>query len=141
MASKIQIKFHQVKHRFTNSKNVKEILENIFQEEGYTLKKLTYIFCDDAYLLNLNVNFLHHDTYTDILTFDLSEPDDGVVAEIYISIERVIENSVIYKIPLVQELHRVMIHGILHLCGYNDHSETDTAMMREKEKYYLSNFL
>lgn len=140
MESKIQFKYHEVKHRFKDSLNEKKILINIFENEGHQLKRLTYIFCSDNYLLDLNIQYLQHDTYTDILTFDLSESGSAVVAEIYISIERVAENSTRYNISSDQELRRVMIHGILHLCGYNDHSGDEKVIMREREDYYLSHF-
>ena len=138
MSSKIQFRNLEVKHSFKEAAFVKERLSQIFIKEGIQLKKLTYIFCLDKYLLNLNIQYLQHDTFTDILTFDLSENSSQTMAEIYISLERVEENSRELETSLNEELYRVMIHGILHLCGYNDHSNEEKAEMRMKENFYLA---
>ena len=140
MGSKIQFKNHEVKHRFKDSKSTKGVLSNIFVNEGLELEQLIFIFCTESYLLDLNVKYLQHDTYTDILTFDLSESTSSVIAEIYISLDRVADNAIQYDISFDQELQRVMIHGILHLCGYNDHTAVEISQMRAKESYYLSHF-
>lgn len=89
-------------------------------------------------MLKLNQQYLNHDTLTDILTFTLSNSKMPLVSEIYISIERVKENAGSLDIPFLNELHRVMIHGVLHLCGYSDHSDVEKLMMRQKEDFYLS---
>ena len=86
----------------------------------------------------MNEHYLHHHTYTDIITFDLSKNKKEVEGEIYISTDRVRENAVLFKVSLRDELHRVMIHGVLHLCGYKDKTPQDVKRMRNKEDYYLS---
>jgi rRNA maturation RNase YbeY len=112
-------------------------LKNAIAQEGKRLEALTYIFCSDAYLLQINQQFLKHNTYTDIITFDYSE-GDVLQGEIYISIERVRENAAKYKVSFNQELARVMIHGVLHLAGYRDKRPAEKALMRKKEEAYLS---
>lgn len=112
----------------------------IFSEENFKFKSITFIFCDDEYLKNLNTEFLGHDNYTDILTFCLSDKTKPIIAEIYISIDRVLYNSSIFEDSFEDELNRVMIHGILHLCGYEDYSRLLKVKMREREDYYLQKF-
>jgi rRNA maturation RNase YbeY len=107
-------------------------------EEGFKMKSLTFIFMDDKQLLNLNRRFLKHDEFTDILTFDLKTQNQKVIdGEIYISIERVKENAAVYSTTFSEELHRVMIHGLLHLCGYRDKTASQKNEMRNREDYYL----
>ena len=115
----------------------KAFLPLVFVGEGFEYKNIRYIFCDDEYLKKLNVEFLGHDTYTDILTFSLSDKTKPIIAEIYISIDRVRENASIFKVSFEDELSRVMIHGLLHLCGYEDHTALLKIRMREREDYYL----
>ena len=120
-----------------NEKKETAWIENSILNEGYKLGEINYIFCDDAYLLNLNRDFLNHDTYTDIISFDYSVGKQ-INGDIFISIERVKENAVSYNTEFQNELKRVMIHGILHYCGYKDKDVTDKKIMRSKEDYYLS---
>ena len=96
------------------------------------------IFCTDDFLITLNKKYLNHDYYTDILTFNLSNIHRVINAEIYISIERVKYNSALFNFLFINELYRVMIHGILHLCGYNDKSKSGKIRMTQKENFYLS---
>ena len=117
---------------------LKTFLSFIFAEEGYAFKSVSYVFCTDEFLLNLNQQYLKHDTLTDILTFSLSGTSLPIVSEIYISIERVKENAQNLNVSYEDELHRVMIHGILHLCGCEDQSPKEKSKMRSKEDYYLS---
>ncbi|MEO6836936.1 MAG: rRNA maturation RNase YbeY [Ginsengibacter sp.] len=117
---------------------LKTFLSTIFAEEGFAFKSVSYVFCTDEFLLKLNQQYLKHDTLTDILTFTLSGTSLPIVSEIYISIERVKENAKDLIVSFEDELHRVMIHGILHLCGYEDHSPKEKSKMRSKEDYYLS---
>lgn len=117
---------------------LKTLLSSIFAEEGYDFKSVSYVFCTDEFLLKLNQQYLKHDTLTDILTFTLSGTSLPIVSEIYISLERVKENAHNLKVTYQAELHRVMIHGILHLCGYEDMSTKEKSKMRSKEDYYLS---
>ena len=117
---------------------LKSFLTSIFEEEQYQFESVSFVFCSDAYLLPLNRKYLNHDTLTDIITFSLSDVAVPVVAEIYISVERVVENAGSLNVPFMEELHRVMIHGILHLCGYSDHLPGLKKQMRRKEDYFLS---
>ena len=100
--------------------------------------KLDYIFCNDAYLLQMNKEFLNHDTLTDIITFDLAEYEDELVGEIYISTERVAENAAKFNVSYNEELHRVIFHGALHLCGYKDKTTADKEQMRKLENKCLA---
>ena len=112
-------------------------LGEVVAAEGFTLGSVDYVFCDDAYLLELNQEFLSHDTLTDIITFDYNV-GRTVHGEIYISTERVTENSREYGVSMAEELGRVMLHGILHLCGYKDKSESEKQTMRSRENYWLN---
>lgn len=103
--------------------------------EGYELNRLDFVFCSDEFLLEINRNHLAHDYYTDIITFPLN--DNPLLAEIYISIDRVTENAAGLIISFEDELHRVIIHGVLHLCGYDDHEEEDIRVIRKKEEECL----
>jgi len=105
--------------------------------EGFTLGEIVYVFCDDEYLLNINQEFLKHDTYTDIITFD-NTLGKLVSGEIYISTDRVAENAEVFNVSFLTELARVVIHGVLHLCGYKDKTKADEIAMRDRENYYLS---
>ncbi|HEX5112402.1 MAG TPA: rRNA maturation RNase YbeY [Saprospiraceae bacterium] len=114
-------------------------IRETIDEEGYELTRIDYIFCSDEFLLEVNRTHLDHDFYTDIITFPLNP--NPIVAEIYISVERVKENARQFSKSFPDELHRVMIHGILHLCGYEDHEDLDVAMIRKKEEYYLKKLI
>lgn len=113
----------------------KWITETIVSE-GFEPGEISYVFCDDAYLHKLNVEFLNHDTLTDILSFDY-KLGNQLNGEIYISVERVFENSVEFRTNFEDELHRVMIHGILHFCGYKDKTQAEESAMRAKENEWL----
>lgn len=128
---------HKVKIDLKNRMRLKGFLKTLFTSEGQTLRNLQYIFCSDAYLLQINQEFLQHDTYTDIITFELSPVLKETEGEIYISIDRVRENASRFKVSEGQELHRVIFHGALHLCGYKDKSRKDAALMRQKEEECL----
>lgn len=116
---------------------MKTFLASVMAKENTPFSRIEYIFCTDDYLWQLNRKYLQHDTYTDILTFTLSLPEDPIISEIYISIDRVNENAQKLSVSFEEELHRVMIHGLLHLCGYEDHSEVEAALMRKKEDEFL----
>lgn len=107
-------------------------IETVIAKEGYKVGEINYIFCTDSYLHKINVEFLQHDTYTDIISFDytLGKTMSG---DIFISIERVKENAAIFKVPFKEELYRVMIHGVLHYAGYKDKTEEEEKLMRNKE--------
>ena len=112
----------------------KKWISKVVDLEGYELSELSYIFCSDEYLLNINKEYLDHDYYTDIITFDNSEEDNLIAGDIFVSIDRVEENATELNISFENELKRVMIHGVLHLCGYGDKSEEEEKLMREKEE-------
>lgn len=119
-------------------------IERWVEKYQRSISYLCYIFCSDKALLNINIEHLNHDYYTDIITFPLPQPgDDRIAADIYMSIDRVRENALSLNIPFQDELHRVMIHGVLHLLGFDDHSEIDKLRMREEENKALEsrNFL
>ena len=112
-------------------------LERIILSEDKKLEEISYIFCDDEYLLNINQEYLDHDTYTDIITFDYCV-GNILQADIYISTERVKENAESFQVDFDEELRRVLSHGILHLCGYKDKTPVDQKVMSEKEDFYLN---
>lgn len=114
------------------------IIQSILSEGFSQLGQLNFIFCSDSYLLQINQDYLDHDTYTDIITFDQSEKENEIAGDIYISIERVWDNATQFKVDSMDELHRVMIHGVLHLCGYTDKTKADKKEMTEKENFYLA---
>ena len=118
-----------------NKKWLNQVISNEAKREG----DITYIFCDDDYLLEKNIRFLNHNTLTDVITFDYCE-EKSVSGDIFISIERVKENSEIFKVDFLTELNRVMVHGLLHLLGYKDKTEKESNLMRKKENYYLSKY-
>jgi probable rRNA maturation factor len=126
---------------FSKRKELKAFLLYLFKKEGHKVEAVNYIFCTDDYLLELNQHFLNHNTYTDIITFELSEREAPIVADIYISVERVRENSHLFQSSFAEELHRVIFHGALHLCGYRDKSAKDIKKMRFKEDYYINRYL
>lgn len=116
-------------------------LNRIAEQESKGIVSLDYVFCSDEYLHKINVEYLNHDTYTDIITFDLGEPnDDAISGEIYISIDRVKENAQIHGSQYKDELLRVVAHGLLHLIGYPDKSEQEALVMRGKEEDALRTY-
>ncbi|MGK0254617.1 MAG: putative rRNA maturation factor [Mariniflexile sp.] len=119
-----------------NEAQLSEWIVGVISSEGRKLEEVNYIFCDDAYLLKLNVEFLNHDTLTDIISFDYSV-GKIIQGDIFISIERVADNAHDFNVSLREELQRVMVHGVLHYCGYKDKSESDSKLMRQKEEHYL----
>src|SRR5688572_16537379 len=138
-----KIKFHYLdtSFNFPNRLGLKSFLNKLFRKEGIRPEAVHYIFCNDAYLLNLNRQHLNHNTYTDIITFPLSTKGEPLIAEIYISIERVKENALKFNVPFLHELHRVIFHGALHLSGYMDKKKAEIELMRKKEDQYLKSYL
>ena len=112
-------------------------LRLVSESEIRRIGDINIIFCSDNYILNVNQQYLHHDYFTDIITFDYCE-GDRLSGDLFISVDTVRENAIEYGTEFSEELHRVIVHGILHLIGYDDHSDKDVAMMRKKENYYLS---
>ncbi len=117
---------------------VREWIAQTIKSEGFSrVAELNFIFCSDEYLLTINKQYLDHDTYTDIVTFDSSEEETVIAGDIFISIERIRENAAKFNVVERDELHRVIIHGVLHLCGYYDKKKEDKALMTQKEDHYL----
>ena len=116
-----------------------EWLKEVIASEGKKLEEVSFIFCDDQYLLEINQKYLNHDTYTDIISFD-SCIGDILQGDIFISTERVKENALEFNVDFQEELRRVMAHGILHFCGYKDKSEEEKAVMRQKEEEKMKMF-
>jgi probable rRNA maturation factor len=119
-------------------KRLKSYIESLFIRKEKKLSLLTYIFCSDQYLLSINREFLNHDDFTDIITFCLSEPTQPIIGEIYISADRIRENAQILGVSTRHELHRVIFHGALHLCGYKDKRPRDKARMTQEEDMNLA---
>jgi probable rRNA maturation factor len=137
--SKVCFFFQEVKVSLANRNILKKYIQSVFKKEGKKLDSLNFIFCSDMVLLKINRKYLKHDLYTDIITFDLSEID-AIRGEIYISIDRVRENAIKFGISFKSELHRVIFHGVLHLCGYNDKTRSEMKTIREKEDNYLNKY-
>ncbi|MFW0714537.1 rRNA maturation RNase YbeY [Pedobacter sp. N23S346] len=116
---------------------VKKWIKAAVEKEGFKLQELNFIFCSDEYLLGINRQYLNHDTYTDIITFDNSEQEKQIVSDIFISIERVKENAKTFNTNDFDEVCRIMIHGTLHLLGYKDKGKAAKALMTQKEDEYL----
>ena len=128
---------YETELQLDNEEYLSQWISNTITNEGFSEGEINYIFCDDAYLIDLNIEFLDHDTLTDIISFDytLGKLING---DVYISIERVRENADDFEVTFENELSRVMIHGILHYCGYKDKTEAEEAEMRSKENYYIA---
>jgi len=124
--------------KFPGKRDLALWIGNIFLQEEKHLTSLTYVFCSDEYLLKINNDFLKHDFYTDIVTFELSESKETIEGEIYISLDRVTDNAQTLGIPYKDEVVRVIFHGALHLCGYKDKKKEEIILMRQKEDYYLA---
>lgn len=135
----IEFFYEEVDFELDQADQVGEWISQIVLEHGYEIENLTYVFCSDDYLHQINLQYLNHDTYTDIVTFNNSDfPDRIVEGDIFISIDRVRENARDLALSFTNELHRVIIHGVLHLLGYDDKDPAAQAAMREKEDSCLS---
>jgi rRNA maturation RNase YbeY len=129
-----------IKPRFLKSRQLKAFVKSLVLSEGFVLGDVAIVLCSDEYLLKVNQDFLNHHYYTDIITFDYCE--NGIInGDLLISIDRVLENSIKEKTDFIDELHRVVFHGVLHLCGFKDKSKKDIEVMRFKESYYLNLFV
>jgi rRNA maturation RNase YbeY len=137
--SKVYFFFEKKGFSLENRSVLKNFICSLFKKEKTALESINYIFCSDKKLLEINKTYLKHDFYTDIISFDLS-PGPQKVAEIYISIDRVRENAKELGVSFKNELHRVIFHGALHICGYKDKNKKDRETMRAKENIYLSAF-
>ena len=129
--------FEDIKFEYKNKLANNRWLKMVAESEICRLGDINIIFCSDPYILNINLQYLSHDYYTDIITFDYSQKP-VISGDLFISVDTVRENASFYGTEFTEELHRVIVHGILHLIGYDDHTDEDTAVMRSKENYYLS---
>jgi rRNA maturation RNase YbeY len=120
---------------------LKFFIEKLFITEKKNLANLSYVFCSDEQLLTINKDFLKHDFYTDVITFDLSSSKKEIEGEVYLSIDRIKDNVKQLGLSFNEELHRVIFHGALHLCGYKDKSKAEALVMRSKENKYLKRYL
>ena len=136
----IQFFFQDVNISLSQQKKLKACIESIFKNEGKPPPVINYVFCTDQFLLEMNQRFLKHDYYTDIISFSLSETARQIEGEIYISIDRIRENAQKLHLTLHKELHRVIFHGALHLCGYKDKSEKEKKAMTAAENKYLKSY-
>ncbi len=134
------VQFFFLKHNISlkQRRALKHFIQDIFKKEKRKLDNLIYVFCSDNYLLEINKSHLQHDYYTDIITFDLSETHGSITGEIYISTDRVRDNAKSLGVSINEELHRVIFHGALHLCGYKDKTPRDAKEMRAAEEKNLS---
>ena len=131
------IEFHsEIKFVLKNQRELEKWIEDVIISENKELGDINYVFCSDEYLLERNIEYLNHDNLTDIISFNYCE-GDIISSDIMISIDRIKENSIIFENSFSNELHRVMIHGVLHLIGYNDKTKKEKQKMREREDFYL----
>jgi probable rRNA maturation factor len=138
--SRIQFFSEKIPFVLKNKTRIRTWLVNAILEENKTPWYINFIFCDDEYLHELNVAYLSHTSYTDILTFSFSEEEEIISGDIYISVDRVDENALKFGQVFSDELRRVMIHGILHLIGYRDKTKNEKKLMRMKETHFLEKF-
>ncbi|MBF00371.1 rRNA maturation RNase YbeY [Flavobacterium coralii] len=130
---------YETDFELSNEQAYEDWIAEVIESEDKTEGEINYIFCDDEYLLQKNIEFLNHDTLTDIISFDYTM-GKLISGDIFISVERVKDNAADYNVSFEEELKRVMVHGILHYCGYKDKSEEDSALMREKENEKIAMF-
>ncbi|MHA6248593.1 rRNA maturation RNase YbeY [Pontibacter sp. CAU 1760] len=121
-----------------NADQISDWIADIIEEHEQELNNLTYVFCSDDYLHQINVEYLDHDTLTDIITFNNADEDGIVEGDVFISVDRVRDNAFDLGVPFHDELHRVIIHGVLHLLGFKDKSDVDAELMRKQEDSSLS---
>ena len=141
-AKKTKIHFfsHDIHTNLKNATNLKEFIESIFKKEMQKLDSINYIFCSDKAVLEINKKYLNHDFYTDVITFDLSQNSKAISAEVYISVERIRDNARQLGLSVKSELHRVLFHAALHLCGYNDKTKKEKELMRKRENELLNKY-
>lgn len=139
--SKVFFFFQNINTSLSNRNKLKKFIEGIFEKEGIKLQSLNYIFCNDERLLKINRKYLNRNYYTDVITFDLSEKNKGISGEVYISVDRVKYNARKVKTTINSEIHRVIFHGALHLCGYNDKKRSEQISMRKTEEALLQKYL
>ncbi len=125
---------------FVSKRDLKQAVKSLVLNEGKSLKDLSIVFTDDDYLLEVNKQYLNHDYFTDVITFDYSDFPE-VSGDVMISLDRVEDNALSMNLAYEQEFYRVVFHGVLHLCGYKDKSKDDVLIMREKEDFYIQRFV
>ena len=130
--------FIEANFNFKNKKHIKKLIDFILIKENVKIKYINFIFCDDNFLLKINNKFLGHDFYTDVISFNYSS--NQIEGEIYISISRVLDNAITYNTDENVELVRVIVHGLLHLCGYNDKNHEEKKSMKLKEDEYMNKY-
>ncbi|MBC7890244.1 MAG: rRNA maturation RNase YbeY [Ferruginibacter sp.] len=132
--------FNDIFIKIANRKRLRVKIMEIFDSGETPLQSLTYVFCTDNYLLSINREFLNHDSFTDIVTFSLAEQSDPIIGEVYISVQRIKDNASIFGVSINEELHRLMFHGALHLCGYKDKTPSDKIKMTLAEEHWLKSY-
>ena len=138
--AKVHFFSHDIRTSLKNTANLKHFIESIFKKEMQSLNSINYIFCSDGVILEINKKYLNHDFYTDVITFDLSPNNKAISAEVYISIDRIRDNAKQLGLSIKSELHRVLFHAALHLCGYNDKKKKDKEIMRKRESDLLAKY-
>ena len=134
----IEFMVEDVEFELSDAQDLTSWIERVAEVHEHEIVQLTYIFCSDEYLHKVNVEYLDHDTYTDVITFDNADDADIIEGDIFISVDRVRENAITHGVSFRDELHRVMIHGVLHLLGYHDKDLLSQTAMRAKEDYCLA---
>lgn len=137
---KVQFYFLDRNPALKERTRLKLFIEKLFTSEKMKLGNLSYIFCSDEHLLTINNDFLKHDFYTDVITFDLSSSKNEIEGEVYLSVDRIKDNAKQLGVSFKEELHRVIFHGALHLCGYKDKKKEEALIMRSKENKYLKRY-
>lgn len=130
--------FEGLNYRLRHIKRIRQWILHTIKKEGETLDTINFVFTTDEYLHKINIDYLSHDTFTDIITFEYNEANEAILSDIYISLDRCRENAQELNISLPTEIHRILIHGVLHLLGYKDKNKKDKELMTSKEDYYLS---
>ncbi len=138
--SKINFFTEEIAYQIKAKRKLRAWLTFCIKNEGFILEELNFILCSDDYLLRINQDFLEHDYYTDVITFDNSEALKTILGDVFISLDRVKENARTFKSSTDEELRRIMVHGTLHLLGYKDTSKIDKKLMTQKENDYLEKF-
>ncbi len=138
--SKISFLNADEKFNIPNRKKLRRFILQMFQEHNMRVKQLDFIVCSDEFLLQINKDYLFHDYYTDIITFVTKQDSYEITSEAYLSLDRIKDNSKIYQVSVLDEVLRVMFHGVLHICGFNDTSVKEKTQIRLKEDYYLKAF-
>lgn len=134
----IQFFYEEVDFKLKHLGKLRSWLQQVAKNENSRLRSLNCVFCSDEYLLEMNKSYLDHHYYTDIITFDNSIDEGIIEGDLFISIDRAAENAIDLKVDQMDEIHRLMVHGLLHLLGYQDKEKQDKALMTQKEDYYLS---